>query len=78
MTTLAKDVVYWDRAEYSVRDWRTGTELPHYEGPCMIYLDLRGPTMMYTFLQNGKRLWREMPSQMLKKGKGHIIERGQA
>lgn len=52
--------VYWDRAEYSVRDWNTGTELPEYQGPCLVYFDLRGPTVMYTFLRDGKRCWEEV------------------
>lgn len=70
--------MYWDRAEYSVRDWRTGAELPHYEGPCLIYFDLRGPTMMYTFLREGKRCWREIQATPTPHGKGRMIERGQA
>ena len=78
LTTLARDAVYWDRAEGSVRDWRTGVHLPLYQGPCLIYFDLRGPTMMYTFLQDGKRCWREMQPRPTAHGKGRIIERGQA
>lgn len=60
MTTSGRSAVYWDRTERSVRDWNTGAELPEYQGPCLVYFDLRGPTMMDTFLQDGKRCWREI------------------
>lgn len=60
MATLARNMVYWDRTEYVVRNWSTGAELPEYEGPCLVYYDLRGPTLMHTFLEEGKRCWREL------------------
>ena len=78
MATLARDVVYWDRAENSIRDWRTGVELPHYQGPCLVYFDQRGPTMMQTFMEDGKRCWREMHGQTGSKGNGHIVEHEQS
>jgi hypothetical protein len=69
--------VYWDRAEHSVRDWNTGADLPEYQGPCLVYFDLRGPTMMYTFLQAGKRCWKEMPKST--NGSTNVVMRpGQA
>lgn len=60
---IARNIVYWDRAEFTVRNWSTGAELPEYQGPCLVYFDLRGPTMMHTFLQDGKRCWQEMQAQ---------------
>jgi hypothetical protein len=77
VSTIATNV-YWDRAECSVRDWKTGTELPEYQGPCLVYFDLRGPTMMYTFLQAGKRCWREMPATSTTTSTNVVMEPGQA
>jgi hypothetical protein len=49
--------VYWDRADKVVRDLKTGKDLPHYEGLCLVYRDVEGPTLVNTFLSNGERLW---------------------
>ncbi|HYL16163.1 MAG TPA: hypothetical protein VEV41_24235 [Terriglobales bacterium] len=48
---------YWDRAGNVVRDWNTDQPLPGYEGMCLVYLDIRGPVFVTTFLQNGERCW---------------------
>lgn len=49
--------VYWDRADKVVRDLKTGMDLPQYEGLCLVYRDVEGPTLVNTFLSNGERLW---------------------
>ena len=48
---------YWDRDNNVVRDWSTNQEIPTYEGPCLVYLDVRGPLVLNTFLHNGQRRW---------------------
>ncbi len=55
-----KPSVYLDRAANVVRDWSTDQALPAYEGMCMVYLDLKGPVLVRTFLQNGQRCWEGM------------------
>lgn len=40
-----------------LRAWNTDQVLPHYEGECLIYLDMRGPVLVRTFLRGGKRCW---------------------
>jgi hypothetical protein len=55
--TTAHPGVYWDRADSVVRDWTTNQALPGYEGMCLVYLDIRGPVFVNTFLQNGQRCW---------------------
>jgi hypothetical protein len=70
--------VYWDRAECSIRDWKTGAELPEYQGPCLIYFDLRGPTMMYTFLHEGKRCWREIHAPPATESQNLVVTEGEA
>jgi hypothetical protein len=54
---LGKPGAYWDRSGSVVRDWNTDQALPEYEGTCMVYLDIRGPVFMKTFLHNGQRCW---------------------
>lgn len=48
---------YWDRSSNIVRDWETDQALPDYQGTCLVYLDVRGPVFLRTFLQEGKRCW---------------------
>ena len=48
---------YWDRADRVVRDLKTGMDLPHFEGQCLVYRDVEGPIVVNTFLHNGKRIW---------------------
>ena len=57
---LATPNAYWDRADNVVRDWKTGRDLPHYEGPCLVYHDVEGPTVVKTFLTNGERRWEQI------------------
>lgn len=78
MAIFARNTAYWDRTEYAVRDWSTGTELPGYEGPCLVYFDLRGPTMMHTFLQEGKRCWQEIKTPSRPGNNMSAISRGNA
>lgn len=78
MTIISRSSVYWDRAERAIRDWKTGAELPEYQGPCLVYFDLRGPTMMDTFLQDGKRCWREIRTQSTTNGNDLGMKPGQA
>lgn len=78
MSIISGSAVYWDRAERAVRDWKTGTELPEYQGPCLVYFDLRGPTMMDTFLEGGKRCWREMQIRPAADGNDLGVKPGQA
>jgi hypothetical protein len=52
-----KPSVYWDRNDHVVRDWSTNQAIPAYEGPCLVYLDIRGPVLLNTFLCNGERHW---------------------
>jgi len=54
-----KPEVYWDRADKVVRNWSTGQMLPDYEGQCLFYSDMRGPVLLHTFLNKGKRQWQE-------------------
>lgn len=56
---------YWDRTGQVVRNWKTDEELPDYEGLCLVYLDLRGPVVMRTFVQKGVRGWQERPRASL-------------
>jgi len=58
---IHQPVAYWDRTDNVVRDWQTNQPLPHYEGPCMYYSDLRGAVVMDSFLRDGKRHWIEAP-----------------
>jgi hypothetical protein len=51
---------YWDRATRMVRAWNTDHALPHYEGECLVYLDIRGPVFVKTFLCDGERCWDEL------------------
>jgi hypothetical protein len=53
----SKPSVYWDRSGNVVRDWSTDQALPAYEGTCMVYMDLKGPVFLKTFLKNGQRCW---------------------
>jgi hypothetical protein len=57
---LTSPNAYWDRADNLVRDWKTGRDLPHYEGVCLVYRDVEGPTMVKTFLANGERQWERL------------------
>ncbi len=59
---LTAPSAYWDRADQVVRDWKTGRDLPQYEGPCLIYRDVEGPAVLQTFLANGQRCWGELTS----------------
>ena len=52
-----KPAAYWDRSQNVVRDWKTNSILPEYEGECMVYMDVSGPVFMTTFLHNGRRCW---------------------
>ena len=55
----SKPVAYWDRTDKMIRNWDTNQALPDYEGPCMVYLDLSGPVVVYTFLRAGLRHWQD-------------------
>jgi hypothetical protein len=55
-----KPTVYWDRNDRMVRDWSTNQPLPSYEGPCLVFLDIRGPIFLKTFLLDGERHWEGM------------------
>ncbi len=57
---LAMPSAYWDRADKTVRDWKTGRPLPQYEGPCLVYHDIDGPRLVKTFLADGERRWEQM------------------
>jgi hypothetical protein len=61
----SKPSAYWDRTDRVVRDWSTGQALPDYEGPCMVYSDMRGPLVMRTFLNKGERQWQEAAENQL-------------
>jgi hypothetical protein len=52
-----KPQAYWDRTQRVVRDWNTNHVLPDYEGECLVYLDVEGPVIRHTFLQDGARCW---------------------
>ncbi len=54
---LSTPTAYWDRTLKVVRRWSTNEILPSYEGPCMVYLDTRGPVFVETFLRAGERYW---------------------
>jgi hypothetical protein len=54
---LSTPTAYWDRTLKVVRHWTTNEILPTYEGPCMVYLDTRGPVFVETFLREGERCW---------------------
>jgi len=54
---LSTPTAYWDRTLKVVRHWSTNEILPAYEGPCMVYLDTRGPVFVETFLREGERCW---------------------
>jgi hypothetical protein len=53
----AKPSAYWDRCDGVVRDWTTNQPMPAYEGPCLVYLDTRGPVLLNTYLRDGHRHW---------------------
>jgi hypothetical protein len=57
---LISPSAYWDRADNMVRDWKTGRDLPQYEGVCLVYRDIEGPALLRTFLANGERRWEAM------------------
>jgi hypothetical protein len=56
----SKPGAYWDRSDSVVRDWSTNQAIPSYEGPCLVYLDIRGPVLLNTFLRDGERCWEGM------------------
>ena len=55
-----KPQAYWDRTQRVVRDWKTNHVLPDYEGECLVYLDVEGPVIRRTFLQDGARCWNQL------------------